>query len=90
MTSEQIESDIKQILNKLELVNDKLELVNDKLKLVNDKLEVYKKNGDEINASMRSEIKAYQDANKQQLNVSLGVLVTASIAILVSVILSMR
>ncbi len=83
MTSEQIESDIKQILNKLELVNDKLELVNEKL-------EVYKKNGDEINASMRSEIKAYQDANKQQLNVSLGILVTASIAILVSVILSMN
>ncbi len=83
MASEQIESDIKQILNKLELVNDKLELVNEKL-------EVYKKNGDEINASMRSEIKAYQDANKQQLNVSLGILVTASIAILVSVILSMR
>ncbi|MDJ0901584.1 MAG: hypothetical protein QNJ55_22530 [Xenococcus sp. MO_188.B8] len=83
MTSEQIESDIKQILNKLELVNDKLELVNDKL-------EIYKKNGDEINASMRSEIKAYQDANKQQLNVSLGILVTASIAILVSVILSMN
>ena len=83
MTSEQIESDIKQILNKLELVNDKLELVNEKL-------EIYKKNGDEINASMRSEIRAYQDANKQQLNVSLGILVTASIAILVSVILSMR
>lgn len=83
MTSEQIESDIKQILNKLELVNDKLELVNEKL-------EIYKKNGDEINASMRSEIKAYQDANKQQLNVSLGILVTASIAILVSVILSMN
>ena len=76
MTSEQIESDIKQILNKLELVNEKLE--------------IYKKNGDEINASMRSEIKAYQDANKQQLNVSLGILVTASIAILVSVILSMN
>ena len=83
MTSEQIESDIKQILNKLELVNDQLELVNEKL-------EVYKKNGDEINASMRSEIKAYQDANKQQLNVNLGILVTASIAILVSVILSMN
>ncbi len=43
---------------------------------------------DQIN-TIRFEIKAYQDANKQQLNVSLGVLVTAAVAILVSVILSM-
>lgn len=37
--------------------------------------------------SIRAEIEAFQDANKQQLNVSLGVLVTAAVAILASVVL---
>ncbi len=37
--------------------------------------------------SVRAEIKADQDANKQQLNVSLGVLVTAAISLLVSIII---
>ena len=66
------------IINKIDLLDEKL----------NEKLDLYKKTNDEINASMRAEIKAYQDANKQQLNVSLGVLVTAAIAIFVSVVIS--
>ena len=35
----------------------------------------------------RQQIEAFQEANKQQLNVSLGVLVTAAAAILASVVL---
>ena len=59
-----------------------------KIDLLNDKLELYKKVGDQQVESIRSEIKADQDANKQQLNVSLGVLATAAIAILASVVIS--
>jgi chromosome segregation ATPase len=40
--------------------------------------------------AMNRQIEAFQDANKQQLNVSLGVLVTAAITIVVSVILGMQ
>lgn len=63
------------------------ETIISKIDLINEKLELYKQVGDEKVDSIRAEIKAYQDANKQQLNVSLGVLVTAAIAILVSVII---
>ncbi|MGK7946536.1 MAG: hypothetical protein AB4058_18910 [Microcystaceae cyanobacterium] len=41
-------------------------------------------------ASIRAEVEAFQEANKQQLNVSLGVLVTAAITIVVSVVLGMQ
>lgn len=75
------------------------ETIISKIDLLNEKLELYKKVGDSqikssrdenkvYQDSIRAEIKAYQDANKQQLNVSLGVLVTAAIAILVSVVIS--
>ncbi|MDJ0658934.1 MAG: hypothetical protein QNJ42_05525 [Crocosphaera sp.] len=67
---------------------DKLDSLEKNDQILTEKLELYKKvSDDQINA-IRFEIKAYQDANKQQLNVSLGVLVTAAVAILVSVILS--
>ena len=77
----------------------KIDSLSDKLELYGEKLELYKKTSDEqiksirdenkvYQDSIRAEIKAYQDANKQQLNVSLGVLVTAAIAILVSVVIS--
>ena len=79
---------IESLNGKLELTNDRIGLINDKIGLINDKLELYKDTNNEINNSIRAEIKAYQDSNKQQLNVSLGVLVTAAIAILVSVVLS--
>ena len=68
--------------------NSEYQTIISKIDLLNEKLELYKKTNDEINSSMIAEIKAYQDANKQQLNVSLGVLVTAAIAILVSVVIS--
>ncbi|MDJ0597563.1 MAG: hypothetical protein QNJ37_01775 [Crocosphaera sp.] len=68
---------------------DKFDSLDKSYQILSEKLELYKKvSDDQINA-IRFEIKAYQDANKQQLNVSLGVLVTAAVAILVSVILSM-
>ncbi len=68
---------------------DKLDSLEKNDQILTEKLELYKQvSDDQINA-IRFEIKAYQDANKQQLNVSLGVLVTAAVAILVSVILSM-
>jgi CHASE3 domain sensor protein len=72
------------IITKIDLLNEKLELYknvsDEQIKSIRDEGKVYQD-------SIRSEIKAYQDANKQQLNVSLGVLVTAAIAILVSVII---
>lgn len=74
MNSENRSTEYQTIINKIDLLNEKLEL--------------HKQTNNEINNSMRAEIKAYQDANKQQLNVSLGVLVTAAIAILVSVVIS--
>ncbi|MGK7958594.1 MAG: hypothetical protein AB4063_25545 [Crocosphaera sp.] len=68
---------------------DKLDSLEKNDQILTEKLELYKQvSDDQINA-IRFEIKAYQDANKQQLNVSLGVLVTAAVAILVSVILTM-
>lgn len=60
----------------------------DKIDLISSKLELYKQVSDQQLESVKAEIKAYQDANKQQLNVSLGVLVTAAVAILVSVVIS--
>ena len=68
--------------------NSEYQTIISKIDLLNEKLELYKKTNDEINSSMRAEVKAFQDANKQQLNVSLGVLITAAIAILVSVVIS--
>ena len=78
---------------------NKIDLLSAKLELYSAKLELYKETSDEqmksirnenkvYQDSIRAEIKAYQDANKQQLNVSLGVLVTAAIAILVSVVIN--
>jgi hypothetical protein len=64
------------------------ETIISKIDLINEKLELYKQVGDEKVDSIRTEIKAYQDANKQQLNVSLGVLVTAAIAIVVSAVIN--
>ena len=87
------------IISKIDSLSEKLELYGEKLELYSEKLELYKETSDEqikstrnenkvYQDSIRAEIKAYQDANKQQLNVSLGVLVTAAIAILVSVVIS--
>ncbi len=87
------------IISKIDSLSDKLELYGEKLELYSEKLELYKETSDEqiksirdenkvYQDSIRAEIKSYQDANIQQLNVSLGVLVTAAIAILVSVVIS--
>lgn len=73
------------IIAKIDLLSQKLESYKE---ISDEKLETYRQSNQEINSSMRAEIKAYQDANRQQLNVSLGVLVTAAIAILASVVLS--
>lgn len=59
-----------------------------KIDLLNEKLDLYKQVSDQQQESIKAEIKAYQDASKQQLNVSLGVLVTAAIAVLASVVIS--
>ena len=75
------------LAERLEFYSEKLDLYK---QVSDEKLEVFKKSSDEQINAIRSEIKGYQDANKQQLNVSLGVLVTAAVAILVSVILSMN
>lgn len=85
MNSEHRDTEYQTIISKIDLLNEKLELYkqvsDEQIKLAKSESKVYQD-------SIRSEIKAYQDANKQQLNVSLGVLVTAAIAILVSVAIS--
>ena len=76
--------------------------------LLSEKLELYRQTSEaKVNSiesqvnSVRAEVKAFQEANKQQieafqeankqqLNISLGVLVTAAITILVSVVLGMQ
>jgi hypothetical protein len=73
------------IINKIDLLGEKLELY----KQTNDeRLDAVRSENKAYQDSMRAEIKAYQDANKQQLNVNLGVLVTAAVAILVSLVIS--
>ncbi len=69
-------------------LSSQIEKISDKLDITNEKLELYKTSGDERIDSIRKEVEAFQDANKQQLNVSLGVLVTSAIAILVSAVIS--
>ncbi len=87
------EREFETIIDKITVLTEKVEFYSEKLDLYkqvsDEKLEAWKKSSDEQINAIRSEIKGYQDANKQQLNVSLGVLVTAAVAILVSVILSM-
>jgi hypothetical protein len=68
--------------------NTEYQTIISKIDLLNEKLELYKQVADQQQESIKAEIKAYQDANKQQLNVRLGVLVTAAVAILVSVVIS--
>ncbi|EAM47550.1 hypothetical protein WH8501_04900 [Crocosphaera watsonii WH 8501] len=82
-----LENNDKMLAERLEFYSEKLDLYK---QVSDEKLEVFKKSSDEQINAIRSEIKGYQDANKQQLNVSLGVLVIAAVAILVSVILSMN
>jgi hypothetical protein len=80
-----MKSEYQTIISKIDLLNEKLDLY----KQTNDeKLEAVRSENKVYQDSVRAEIKAYQDANKQQLNVSLGVLVTAAVAILVSVVIS--
>ena len=76
---------LQDLANKIDLVGEKLELYK---QVSDEKLDAAKNEAKAYQDLMRAEIKAYQDANKQQLNVSLGVLVTAAIAILVSVVIS--
>jgi hypothetical protein len=71
-----------------EKLSGQFEILSGKMDLINERLELYKKVSDQQQESTKAEIKAYQDANKQQLNVSLGVLVTAAIAIVVSAVIS--
>ena len=81
------ESAYQTIISKIDLLNEKLQLYkqisDEQIKSTRDERKVYQD-------SIRSEIKAYQDANKQQLNVSLGVLVTAAISLVISVVISSR
>ncbi|MGL5943614.1 MAG: hypothetical protein ACRC2S_25260 [Waterburya sp.] len=71
-----------------EKLSGQFEILSGKMDLINERLELYKKVADQQQESTKAEIKAYQDANKQQLNVSLGVLVTSAIAIVVSAVIS--
>ena len=73
-----------------DIITRQLEQLNNQIKLLNEKLELYRQTGETQIQSIWAEVEAFQEANKQQLNVSLGVLVTAAIAILVSVILGMQ
>ena len=81
------EREFETIINKLDNLEKNVER---DYQLLSEKLELYRQTSEAQINSVRAEVKAFQDANKQQLNVSLGVLVTAAIAILVSVVLGMQ
>ena len=74
-------SEYQTIISKIDLLNEKLELYK---QVSDDKIDAARSETKVYQDSIRAEIKAYQDANKQQLNVSLGILVTAAIAIMQS------
>ncbi len=76
---------LEDLANKIDLIGEKLELYK---QTSDEKIEAVRNENKVYQDSIRAEIKAYQDANKQQLNVSLGVLVTAAVAILISVVIS--
>ena len=92
------EREFETIINKLDNLEKNVE---QDYQLLAEKLELYRQTSEVQINSVRTEvkafqeanqqqIKAFQDANKQQLNISLGVLVTAAITILVSVVLGMQ
>ena len=72
------------IISKIDLLYEKLELYT---QTNQQRLDLIRSENKAYQDSIRAEIKAYQDANKQQLSISLGVLVTAAVA-MVSVVLS--
>ena len=92
------EREFETIINKLDNLEKNVER---DYQLLSEKLELYRQTSESQINSVRAEVKAFQEANKQQiqafqesnkqqLNVSLGVLVTAAIAILVSLVLGMQ
>ena len=77
------EREFETIINKLDNLEKNVER---DYQLLAEKLELYRQTSEtksnsiesQVN-SVRAEVKAFQEANKQQLNVSLGVLVTAAL-----------
>ena len=53
-------------------------------------IEANKQQIEAFQEASKQQIEAFQEANRQQLNISLGVLVTAAITIVVSVVLGMQ
>ncbi len=90
MTEREFES-ISRQLGRLEDKIDNLERkMGQDTQLLSEKLELYRQTGEAQIQSIRAEVEAFQEANKQQLNVSLGVLVTAAITIVASVVIGMQ
>ncbi len=80
------EREFQTIIEKLDNLERKVDQDN---QLLSEKIELYRQVDEAQVNSIRAEVEAFQEANKQQLNVSLGVLVTAAVTILASVILGM-
>ena len=98
------DSEFQTIINKLDDLERKVDDLERKVdqdnQLLSEKIELYRQVGEtQINSirleveafqqANKQQIEAFQQANKQQLNVSLGLLVTAAAAILASVVLGM-
>ena len=91
-----------------ETIISKLDSLDRDNKLLADRLELYRQTSEVQNRSIEAQIQsiraevaafqeankqqitAFQEANKQQLNISLGVLVTAAITIVASVVVGMQ
>lgn len=108
MTQREFETIINKLDNldvRLNTLERKVDEDNQRLvqnnKLLAERIDLYRQTSETQINSIRAEveafqeankqqIEAFQEANKQQLNVSLGVLVTAAAAILASVVLGMQ
>ena len=95
------EREFKTIINKLDNLDSRLNTLGRKVdednqslvqdnKLLGERIDLYRQTSETQIHSIRAEIEAFQEAKKQQLNVSLGLLVTAAAAILASVVLGMQ
>ena len=91
------EREFETIISQLDRLEGKMDSLDRDNKLLADRLELYRQTGEaQIRSiesqiqSVRAEVEAFQQANKQQLNVSLGVLVTAAITIVASVVVGMQ
>ncbi len=86
---QQIEASQKQIETNQKQIEAFQEANKQQIEATQKQIETNQKQIEAFQEANKQQIESFQEANKQQLNVSLGVLVTAAAAILASVVLGM-